>query len=145
MGQATEEGPIAGAVTPTPAPAMAATTLDQIKQIRTVRAAKEIIQASSPAFQALVPRAITAVYDTDPHQWWDQTTKVDAWREVLEYAVELADQQQHEKSAAGQSPRPAADPTSGPGRAERPIGNHGEGRDSAMTPGSDNLDDGGGS
>jgi phage recombination protein Bet len=118
MGQA-EEGPIAGAVTTTPAPAMAATgsvpTLDDIKQIRTVRDAKEVIQSSTPAFQALVPRAISATYHTDPHQWWDNAKNVADWRLVLEYAIELGDYEQHEMSGAGNEVPPAGpapDPTS---------------------------------
>jgi hypothetical protein len=117
-GEVLGEGPIAGAVTPTPAPAMATSdrylTLGDLKQIHSVRDAKQLIQMCSPQFQQLVPRAITAVFLTDPHQWWDNAKNVDDWRQVLEYTVELADQHQHETVGAGPSPDPAPAPTSDP-------------------------------
>ena len=143
----------AGAVTMTPAPAPAANRfvpkLPDIELVRSVRDAKQLIQSSTPAFQALVPHAISALYHTDPHLWWDQTSKVDAWKQVLEYTVELHEQQHHEMSAAPHSPRGAADDpapgaarrdgtggqTSDPGRADRRTR---EGStESAMTPGLD--------
>ncbi len=148
----------AGAVTTTPAPAPAASRfvpkLPDIELVRSVRDAKQLIQSSTPAFQALVPHAISALYHTDPHLWWDQTSKVDAWKQVLEYTVELHEQQHHEKtSAAGTaspprapaadpqsdpeaaSPAAGSDPSSNPGRADRRTR---EGStESAMTPGLD--------
>jgi hypothetical protein len=158
-GEVLEEGPIAGAVTTTPAPAMAATgihtneqgiptgfmvpTLDDIKQIRTVRAAKEVIQSSSPQFQALVPRAISATYHTDPHQWWDNAKNVADWRLVLEYAVELGDYEQHEMSGVGVvPPTTTPDPTFDPGRADRTGREAAD--ESATTPGSDDPQGGDG-
>jgi phage recombination protein Bet len=116
MGQA-EEGPIAGAVTPTPAPAMAATgsvpTIQQIQRLRSKDEATDLVRAHR-GFSAYVSRAITEMHGIGPEvDWWPRAS-VRERREVLEYAVELADQQEHETVGAGPSPDPAPAPTSDP-------------------------------
>jgi hypothetical protein len=115
-------------------------TLEQIKRLRRPDDANTLIRQAGEDFGQLVERAVIDMHHpAAPRDWWVGSS-ISQRRDVLEYAVELADQQQHEKSAAGSDGPPAvpaADPTSDPGRAERPIGNHGEGRDSATTPGSD--------
>lgn len=87
-------------------------TLDQVKQIRSVRAAKELVQATAEPFRSRVPAAIDALHHGDqrlvnPRDFW-ALADLDQWRQVLGKTVELYLHDQ-ETSAAGGSPRPAAD------------------------------------
>ncbi len=113
-----EVSPGVGAVTMTPAPAPATTqgmpSLDQIKRLRSKDEATDLVRAHH-GFAAYVSQAITEMHGVGPEvDWWPRAS-VRERREVLEYAVELADQQHHETSAAG-GPPPAADSKPGPGK-----------------------------
>lgn len=120
-------------VTRTPAGPGAATnsvpTLDQVKRVRSAGAAHALIKAAPPTFQALVPRAIADVHTKDPHWFWDNDKNPEHWRGVLEYAVELHDQHQHETSAADPSSPPAADQTSPSAETTKGKGGQAEGDD----------------
>jgi phage recombination protein Bet len=111
-------------------------TLDLIKKAKTYRAAKELIQASTPEFQALLPRAIADVHGKDPHWFWENVTAVTDWRAALEYAVELHEQQQHETSEEDHSPRSSSDqmsPTAqvSKGKADQAVGDDSAGGEPA--------------
>ena len=150
-----EESPSAGAVTTTPAPALATTpsvpTLDQIHQVEYKATIYKLIGNAPASFREHIKTAVWEMHNQEAKDFQDDAT-VDDWKQVLEYAVELHEQQQHETSAAGSKapPAPAADPPSAPGAASPaagsdPSSNPGradrrtrEGStESAMTPGLD--------
>jgi phage recombination protein Bet len=112
MGQADSDR-LGGEITPPAQPVGASVpTLDLIKTVTTVDRARELIHRSSSEFRALMPRAISDTQRKDPTWFWANATSVKEWKEVLEYAVDLHEQQQHETSEEGGSPRPSSDPQS---------------------------------
>ena len=156
IGEVYDSGRLDGDSTPAQPAGHVAPTLDEIRQVRSVRAAKELVQAAPEPFRSRMPKAIDALHHGEPRlvaprDFW-ALADLDQWKQVLEYAVELHEQQQHEMSAAGSKapPAPAADPPSAPGAASPaagsdPSSNPGradrrtrEGStESAMTPGLD--------
>ena len=92
-------------------------TLEQIQELGNWIDAKAAIKQSPAGFQALIRRAIADVHAKDPYWFWDNDTGLEHWRSVLEYALELHEQQTHETSAVG-GPPPAADPSAGAVQAD---------------------------
>lgn len=106
-------------------------TLDQIKRIRTPEAADKLIKQAGPEFAELAGRAVLAITGDEirtrdqARDWWTLASVKDR-REVLEYAVELHEQQQYEMSPA--SPAPPA--TTGDNKVDpAPSGEGGAGSD----------------
>ena len=132
-----EVSPGVGAVTMTPAPAPATTqgmpSLDQIKRLRSKDEATDLVRAHH-GFAAYVSQAITEMHGVGPEvDWWPRAS-VRERREVLEYAVELADQQQHETSGVADPDGPPAgtatpDPTSPPAQTAPGKGDQAGGDD----------------
>jgi hypothetical protein len=89
-------------------------TLEQIRALKGVDQAKRWVPRDRDPFAGHVKAAIEALHHGEtrlatPRAFWEKATLND-WRQALEYAVELHDQQQHETSAAGRPPASAADP-----------------------------------
>jgi hypothetical protein len=125
-GVVVEEGPIAGAVTTTPAPAMAARpmfaglhantagyptgwripTLEQIDTLRDPNDVKALVgdQDTAPEYREAVKRVAIGMAGGDWAEIW-RDTHIDAWQHILTEAL-------GQLSAAGHSPPPAADQTS---------------------------------
>jgi hypothetical protein len=129
-GEVYDSGRLGGDPNPAQPAGASVPTIDQIRRrTRSVDAAKELIQAAPQKFQALIPRAIADVHSKDPHWFWGNNVSIKDWREVLEYAVELHEQQQHETSEEDHSPRSSSDPQSDPslegeasGGSDAPVG-----------------------
>lgn len=115
-GEIQSSGRLGGVPTPAEPAGSSVPTLDQVRALQTVDAAKDLVYVAPHGFQQHVEAAIAAVLKTNPREFWRHGQLVDDWKQALEYAVELHEQHDHDTSAAEASvpPDPAADQTSPP-------------------------------
>lgn len=119
-----------------PGAATSVPSLDRIKQCRKPEDANTLIREAGEEFATLVERAVLDMHKTKaPREWWVGAS-IHQRREVLEHAVELAEQRTYETAATG-TPPPVVAPKSSPGRAGQKA-RLGEGTsEPATTPGLD--------
>jgi hypothetical protein len=78
-------------------------TLEQVKRLRRPDDANTLIRQAGEEFGRLVERAVVDMHHpAAPRDWWVGAS-ISQRRDVLEYAVELADQQHHEMSGVGRA------------------------------------------